>query len=379
MIYLDNSATSFPKPSEVYESTFRFMKESGGNPGRGAHFYSSASSQVLNTTRREVAQFFGVENSRRVIFTFGCTDSINIVLKGFLKSGDHVIASNLDHNSISRPLNHLAKKLPLELTRLPFDSRGRLDPEGVRKALQKNTRLIVLTHGSNVLGSVQPLQTFGEIAREANAFLLLDAAQSAGRIPIHLGSLPVFLVCSGHKALFGMPGVGILTVPEGAHLEKWREGGTGTDSENLDHPEELPMLLEAGTPNFLGIASLQSGISFLTKTGVGTLHAAESRLVRPLRSFLADDSRFVLYSPDEGDALPVVSFNLGKAPAEELAAILDQEFKIAVRAGLHCAAVTHAQLKTSPRGCVRISPGYFNTREEIDSLLAALQRIADVY
>lgn len=375
MIYLDNAATSFPKPPEVYESTFHFMKESGGNPGRGAHFFSNASAQMLDSTRKALAQFFGLSDSRRLIFTFGCTDSINIVLKGFLKAGDHVIASNLDHNSISRPL----QSLPIETTRLPFDSKGKLDPDAVRKVLRKDTKLIVLTHGSNVLGSIQRLERFVEIAREANVHLLVDAAQTAGRISIQLGDAPVFLVCSGHKALFGMPGIGILTVPPGVELQKWREGGTGSASEVLQHPEELPMRLEAGTPNFLGIASLYAGLSFLNKISISEIHAKEIRLTEPLRVFLRNESAFDLYSPESDESLAVISFNLRNAPPEEVAMILDQEFKMAVRAGLHCAAVTHAQLKTTPAGCVRVSPGYFNTEEDIARLIEALRRIGKAY
>lgn len=228
MIYLDNAATTFPKPAAVYEQTFEFMKTAAGNPGRGAHFFSSASAEMVETARRKVSSLFQLPDFHRVVFTAGCTESINMVFNGFLKSGDHVIATHLDHNSVSRPLELLRRTLPIEVTRVPFDQNGYVPPEDIRIALRHNTTLIVLNHGSNVLGSVQPLEAFVSIAQETGIPLLVDAAQTAGRIPLRIRDAPVFVACSAHKGLYGMPGLGILTVPQGLELKKWNVGGSGS-------------------------------------------------------------------------------------------------------------------------------------------------------
>jgi cysteine desulfurase/selenocysteine lyase len=380
MIYLDNAATTFPKPPEIYEKTVAFMRESGGSPGRGTHRLSISASQMMDSTRKQVSQLFRIPDSRRVVFTYNCTDSINIVLKGLLKSGDHIISTNLDHNSVSRPLEHLRKDLGVELSRVPFDRKGFVEPILLRGNIKRNTKLIILTHGSNVLGSVQNLSAYLTLSLETGIPLLVDAAQTAGRFPIEIGDSPVFVACSAHKAMYGLPGLGILTVPAGFPLQKWREGGTGTSSENLNHPDELPMRLEAGTPNLAGIAALRFGLEFIEREGQDRLHKQEMDLALRLYQFLSSDHRFVVYSKiNSGDRLPVVSFNLRKAPPDEVAAILDQNFGIAVRAGLHCAAVLHAQLGTTPEGCLRISPGYFNTQDELETLILALNSIAEGY
>jgi len=380
MIYLDNAATTYPKPPAVYENTFRFLAEKGGNPGRGGHFFANASSEVVEGTRRDLARFFDVPDFRRVVFTYNCTDSINIALKGYLRPGDHVITSHLDHNAISRPLERLRRKLPLEISRIPFNESGRLDPADFQTVLQRNTRLIILTHGSNVLGSVQPVGPFVEIARNSGVPLLLDAAQTAGRIDLQIGDAPVFVVCSGHKGLYGMPGIGILTVPSGIDLEKWREGGTGTTSESLQHPDELPMRLEAGTPNFLAIASLREGLRFLNSEGIAKMHQHEIQLAMNLQESLESKETSRLYSRlDSENSIGVVAFNLNGVPPEEAAAILDQNYGIAVRSGLHCAVVLHEALGTLPAGCLRVSPGYFNTDADMAALTAALSEITQKY
>lgn len=379
MIYLDNAATTFPKPVEVYDRTFEWMRESGGNPGRGGHALSTASGQITETTRKRLSDFFGVSDPRRIIFTYNCTDSMNMVIKGLLHHSGHVVTTNLDHNSVSRPLEDLRRKIGLQITRVPFDENGFVDPTQFESAIEESTTLLVVNHGSNVLGSVQSLEPFFRIAATKNIPLLVDAAQTAGRIPIAVGDAPVFLACSGHKGLFAMPGIGVLVVPATFSIERWREGGTGTASEELHHPDELPMRLEAGTPNFLGIASVLFGLEYIQKEGMSRIHDAERELAKRLHRALSDDSRFTLYSTDAGERTSVVSFNLNAAPAEEVATILDQHFGIAVRSGLHCAAVLHQQLGTIPGGCARVSPGYLNTPDHIDTLIAALKSIADGY
>jgi cysteine desulfurase/selenocysteine lyase len=375
MIYLDNAATTYPKPEEVYAQTFRFMKEGAGNPGRGSHHFSTVSAQMVENARRQVGRFFGVPDYHRVIFTYNCTDSINIVLKGYLQSGDHVITTHLDHNSVSRPLESMVRDKRIQVTRVPFGAGGALDPESYANAIRNNTTLIILNHGSNVLGTVQNSELF---LREGIP-VLMDAAQTAGRISISLRNHPVFLVCSAHKSLFGMPGLGILIVPKDFPLAVWREGGSGTASEELAHPADLPMHLEAGTPNFMGIAALSHGLSFIEKEGMEKIHRKEWNLARILFDYLQSDPRFHVYSRMAEQDLAVLAFNLSNTPPDEVAAILDQRFGIAVRAGLHCAAVLHQQLNTLPDGCLRVSPGYFNTEEDMAILIEALNLIADGY
>jgi cysteine desulfurase/selenocysteine lyase len=375
MIYFDNAATTYPKPPEVYEKTWRFMTEGAGNPGRGGHHFAVVSAQVVENTRRLVARFFAVRDHRRVIFTYNCTDSMNMVLKGHLKEGDHVIATNLDHNSVSRPLESLSQQKRIDVTRLPFSAGGSIDSKRCAEAIRDNTRLIVLTHGSNVLGTVQELEPFFALKIP----LLLDAAQTAGRIAIDPKDHPVFIAFSAHKSLFGMPGLGVLILPEQERLTPWREGGSGTASENLDHPSELPMHLEAGTPNFMSIAALSHGLTFIETHGADKIHFYEWSLAKRVFDYLISDDRYLVYSRMHEADLAVLAFNLKGVAATEVAEILDQRFGIALRAGLHCAAVLHRQLGTIPDGCLRVSPGFLNSNEEIDALIDALRQIADGY
>lgn len=380
MIYLDNAATTYPKPPSVYERTFAWMRESGGNPERGTHSLASSAGRIIEEARRQTARLFGVPDPHRVIFTYNCTDSVNMVLKGLLSPGDHVVTTTLDHNAVSRPLERLRREGGIAVTRVPFDRNGFVDPDQTRGCIKSSTKLIILCHGSNVLGSVQPLAPFVEMAERTGVPLLLDAAQTAGRTPVQTGAAPVFVACSAHKGLYGMPGLGILTVPGSIPLRNWREGGTGTASESIEHPSDLPMRLEAGTPNFLSIASLHFALEFLQQEGMDAIHRQELDLALALHDFLVSDARFVVYSAlRSGLRTAVVSFNLRSAAPEEVAVILDQRFEIAVRSGLHCAAVLHEQLGTLPGGCVRVSPGYFNTTGDITALIDALRTIADGY
>jgi cysteine desulfurase family protein len=380
MIYLDNAATTFPKPEGVYEKTFRFLEKSAGNPGRGGHYFANASRQLIEETRSRLARFLGVHDPRRVIFTSGCTDSINMVLKGYLQSSSHVIASNLDHNAISRPLESLRKTGSIEVTRIAYDQYRYINVSQIKEAINSSTTLIVLSHGSNVLGTLQNLEEIAAFAKDTGIPLLVDAAQTGGRIPIQADAAPMFVACSAHKALFGMPGLGILTLPENISIRPMREGGTGTSSESVIHPEQLPERLEAGTPNVPAIASLRFALDFLEQEGVESIHRKEMRLVNYLIDQIKSDERMILYSdPTKGPHVAVVALNIRNVPADEAAAILDQKFGIAVRAGLHCAAVLHQQLGTMPGGCLRISPGVFNTKEDIDQLSKALVNIAEQY
>jgi cysteine desulfurase / selenocysteine lyase len=380
MIYLDNAATTFPKPAGVYEHTFRFLKESAGNPGRGGHHFANSSRQIVEESRQRIARLLNIRNPNRIIFTANCTDSINMVLKGYLKHGSHVVASNLDHNAVSRPLETLHRNGTIEITRIPFNSNGYLPINLIPEVIKHNTTLIVLCHGSNVLGTVQDLEAIAKISKEKGIALLVDAAQTAGRISIDADAAPMFVACSAHKALFGMAGLGILTLPDGSELPPAREGGTGTSSESIVHPDQLPERLEAGTPNVPAIASVKFGLDFIETEGMDAIHEKEICLLNQLYSELSNDSRFEFYSrAHTGAHVAVAAFNIKGVPAEEAAAILDQSFGIAVRAGLHCAAVLHQQLGTLPGGCIRISPGFFNSEEDINQTTKALKQIAEKY
>ena len=380
MIYLDNAATTFPKPEGVYEQTFRFLKDSAGNPGRGGHHFANASRQVVEESRQQIGRLLGVRDPKRVIFTANCTDSINMVLKGYLQKGSHVIASNLDHNAVSRPLETLHRNGIIEITRVSFNADGYLSINTILESINHNTTLIVLCHGSNVLGTIQDLNAIAKLSKEKGIPLLVDAAQTAGRIAIQADDAPMFVACSAHKALFGLPGLGILTLPENSELQPSREGGTGTSSESVIHPQQLPERLEAGTPNVPAIASLKYSLDFIQTEGMDTIHEKEMLLLNQLYSELNEDPRFEFYSqPESGPHVAVAALNIKDVPAEEAAAILDQTFGIAVRAGLHCAAVLHQQLGTVPGGCLRISPGFFNTEDEIEQTAKALKQIAEKY
>jgi cysteine desulfurase/selenocysteine lyase len=380
MIYLDNAATTFPKPEGVYEQTFQFLKTSAGNPGRGGHHFANASQQMVEESRQRMARLLGVRDPKRVIFTANCTDSINMVLKGYLQKGSHVVASNLDHNAVSRPLETLRRSGIIELTRIRFNPEGFAPPALFEGAIKRNTTLIVLCHGSNVLGTVQDLKAVAKLSKQKGVPLLVDAAQTVGRIEIDADEATMFVACSAHKALFGLPGLGILTLPENSDLQPSREGGTGTSSESVVHPQQLPGRLEAGTPNVPAIASLKYGLDFIDREGMDRIHEKEMRLLNQLYSQLNADPRFEFYSkPECGPHVAVAALNIKGVPAEEAAAILDQSFGIAVRAGLHCAAVLHEQLGTLPGGCLRISPGFFNTEDDIDQAAKALKQIAEKY
>ncbi len=380
MIYLDNAATSFPKPDVVYETMDRFARTSLGNPGRSGHRMATGSEKVLDDARWALNRFFNGEDPKRWIFTLNCTDALNIAIKGAVGPGDHVITSDLEHNSVSRPLRRLEKDGVIELTRLASHD-GYLDPEEVRAALRPNTKLVALTHASNVLGTVQPIEAIGAIARTANALFLVDAAQSAGVVPIDLKTQPIDLLAfPGHKALYGPTGTGSLYVGPRARLRAWREGGTGGDSKKEVQPEELPHFLEGGTPNILGVAGLAAGTAWVAERGPDVNRRHEVELLQKVVDWVEGSSDGWRYAgrwdPETHvGALSLISPDPDVFPSQDLALALDSGFEIAVRAGLHCAPYIHQRLGTFPDGTLRLSPGPFNTAEEIDTFLNALTEI----
>ena len=379
MIYLDNAATTFPKPEIVYKTMDTFYRTLGANPGRSGHKRAVAAEKEIEDTRLAAARLFGIKDSKRFIFAYNATDAINMGIKGLLKPGDHAITSNLEHNAVSRALDGLERKKGVTVTKVGNTMEGFIDPNDVKNAITPRTRLIVLTHAPNVLGTIQPIREIGEIARERGVVFMVDAAQTAGVCEIDVDALFVdMLAFTGHKGTLGPTGTGGLYVGERASLEPWREGGTGFEPASLSQPEELPYKLESGTPNTVGIAGLRAGIEYVMSRGISAIRTHERRLLQKLITALQDDKRFVLYgTKDVSKKVGILSLNVkGYRPAE-VGAILDQSFDIAVRPGLHCAPFAHQRLGTFPDGTVRVSPGCFSTEEEIDQLITVLVRIAE--
>src|SRR5215469_11350277 len=283
MIYLDNAATSFPKPEIVYQTLDRFARQDLANPGRAGHKMALAAEHALDDCRHLLNQFFHGEGPERFIFTLNCTDALNMAFKGVLADGDHVITTDLEHNSVSRPLSKLEIDGRIGLTRVRADGGGTVDPDAIRRAVTPRTRLIALTHASNVLGTVQPVAEVGRIAREHDALFLVDAAQTAGVVPIDIQAMNIDLLAApGHKSLLGPTGTGFLYAGPRTRLAAWREGGTGGDSSSETQPRELPYFLEGGTPNVLGVAGLIEGIRYVQQRGLEDIHQHELGLVERL-------------------------------------------------------------------------------------------------
>jgi len=384
MIYLDNAATSYPKPEEVYRGMEGFARAAGANPGRGGHRRAVEAETMIQDTRRLLAQLFGCHRPERVILAHNATDGLNMAIKGVLRRGDHVITSVLEHNSVSRPLNQLEKDGVIRLTRLPADKQHLLDPGDVSRACTDGTRLVAITHASNVTGTIQPIAAVGRVARERGALLLVDAAQSAGVVPIDVERDGIDLLAfTGHKGLLGPTGTGGLVVGERVEVAPWREGGTGGDSSSPLQPSEFPHHLEGGTPNVFGIAGLREGVRLLLARGVESVLPHERRLLAAFHRALDNPERYQWHGADAalgtaaGDGrVGLVSLNLpGYAPAE-LGAILDERFDIAVRPGLHCAPYAHKHLGTFPQGTVRLSVGLLTTEDDMKGAAAAFNEIA---
>jgi len=378
MIYLDNAATSFPKPEAVYQALDRFARQDLANPGRAGHKMALAAERALDDGRHLLNQFFHGEAPERFVFTLNCTDALNMAFKGVLGAGDHVITTDLEHNSVSRPLRAMELAGRIALTRVRADSGGTIDPEAIRRAITPRTRLIALTHASNVLGTVQPINDVGRIARERDLLFLVDAAQTAGVVPIDVQALHIDLLAfPGHKSLLGPTGTGALYVGPRARVGAWREGGTGGDSSSETQPRELPYFLEGGTPNVLGVAGLIAGLRYVMEQGLENIHKHETDLVARLHHRLEEMDGFQVFGHGQWSRrVGTLSFRCAALPAAEVGGILDQAFNLAIRPGLHCAPYIHRSLGTFPDGTVRVSPGLFNSPDDIDHLTRALAEIA---
>jgi cysteine desulfurase family protein len=377
--YLDNAATSFPKPEGVYQALDRFARTTLANPGRAGHKMALAAEHALDDARHRLNRFVSGKAADHVVFALNGTDALNMAIKGVLADGDHVITTDVEHNSVSRPLVALAESGRITLTRVNADSGGTVDPDAIKAAITPATRLVAVTHASNVLGTVQPVADIGRVCREASdrILFLVDAAQTVGVLPVDVSAMLIDLLAfPGHKGLFGPTGTGALYVGPRAKVRAWREGGTGGDSSSPTQPTEFPYYLEGGTPNVLGVAGLVAGLDFVEERTPAAIHAHEIGLCDRLRDRLAELGGFEVYGhADPARRVGTVAFRCEAVPAPELGGILDQAFDIAVRPGLHCAPYIHRSLGTYPEGLVRVSPGPFNTTADIDKLVDALKEV----
>lgn len=379
MIYLDNAATTFPKPEIVYKTMDTFYRTLGANPGRSGHRMAVAAEKEIEDTRTVVARLFGIRDSMRLILTFNATDAINMGIKGFLKPGDHAITTFLEHNAVSRALHGLEKRGIITITKVRNSPDGFINPVDIKKAITSKTRFIIMAHAPNVLGTIQPIRDIGRIVREDNCIFMVDAAQTAGVCEIDVHECFIDMIAfTGHKGPLGPTGTGGLYVGERLTLDPWREGGTGFEAASLTQPEELPFKLESGTPNTVGIAGLRAGIEFVLSKKISTIRAHEQHLTSKLMQAFQHDQRFTLYgTTDITKKVGILSMNVKGFKPQEVGGILDQTFNIAVRPGLHCAPFAHQMIGTFPDGTIRISPGCFNTEDDIDQLITALTKIAD--
>ena len=375
MIYLDNAATSHPKPDPVIRAVVRAMTDINANPGRSGHARALAAARQVLNTREALAKLIGAGDGMSVIHCFNCTDALNLAIKGTLHLGDHVIATALEHNSVLRPLWGLASRRRIELTLIEPRPDGFIDPEDVACAVTERTSLIVCTHASNVTGAIQPVAAIGQVAKRRGVRYLIDGAQALGAMPVDVRALGCDLYAfPGHKSLLGPQGSGGLYIRPGVKLNPLREGGTGSASDSLMQPSELPERYESGTVNLPGIAGLGAGVAYVAQR-LSQIMIHERELTGALMEGLRAVPGVTIYSPDEEAARAgIVTFNVGDKSSSQAADALSAK-GFAVRGGLHCAPRAHRFLNTLQRGAVRVSVGYANTFEEIDALIDAVKGI----
>jgi cysteine desulfurase/selenocysteine lyase len=384
VIYLDNAATSWPKPPVVGDAMSHFLAQEAANPGRAGHRMAIAAEKMLDSVRKTLTEFIGGTDLHRMVFAMNGTDALNIAFKGFLRQGDHVITTTLEHNSVSRPLQAMADSGFITLTRVDFSPQtGVIDPDDVTAAITPQTRLIAVTHASNVLGTIQPIRPVGQLARERGIRFLVDAAQTIGVVPINVVDDCIDLLAfPGHKSLLGPTGTGGLYIHTGIGLDElkaFREGGTGGDSGSPTQPRLMPYFLEGGTPNTVGICGLGASTHYVASHDPAKTLQHERELIQKFVDAAAEMEHITLYGPSGPGAasnrVGTISFNAGIYSPQELGSILDDSFGIAVRPGLHCSPYAHKTIGTFPDGAVRVSPGHFSTADQIDSLLAALRQM----
>lgn len=381
MIYLDNSATTYPKPESVYTFMDTFYRRHGVSPGRSGFDAAIETEEFVGATRKLLTELFNGDDPNRLTFSYNASDSLNMIIQGLAREGDHVITTFLEHNSVLRPLHHLQEAGTIQVTHLPFDEAGYIDPDDVRKALRPNTRMVVMNHCSNVIGTVQPVAEVGRICRENGVFLVVDSTQSAGAIPIDMKAMNIdVVVFTGHKCLMGPTGIGGSYVNENVPVKGTRFGGTGVRSAQLTHLEEFPYRLECGTLNMLGVAGLHAGVKWVLEQGMDNLHAREMGLWNKLVDGLRDIPDITLYGAHSSrNHNPVLSLNVNGLVSGDVGIMLDVDHSIACRTGLQCAPKVHEMMGTDVlHGTVRLSIGPFNTESDIDAAIIALQDIASL-
>jgi cysteine desulfurase/selenocysteine lyase len=380
LIYLDNGATSFPKPQEVYEFMDAFYRRAGVNPGRSGFDLCLEAGGLIDETRKLLCAFFGGSDPNRVVFGHNSTDALNLAIFGLLARGDHVVTTHLEHNSSLRPLWQLQEDEGVEVDWVDFDDAGWVDPGEVVRRLRRNTRAVVMNHASNVLGTVQDVAPIGKACRERGIHLILDVSQSAGMVPVKMDELGADVVCfTGHKSLMGPMGVGGMVVREGVEIRRTRAGGTGVKSAQRRHLDEYPYRMEYGTPNLPGIAGLNAGVKWVNRTGLDAIHAREMALWKTPRDGLSALDGVTLHcqEPGRGERIGVLSFNVDGLDARDTGTMLDVDSNIACRTGLHCAPMVHEHLGTDRiHGAVRFGIGPFNDAEQIARVVSAVAEIA---
>ncbi|HWR15397.1 MAG TPA: aminotransferase class V-fold PLP-dependent enzyme [Terriglobales bacterium] len=381
LIYLDNAATVWPKPEIVYDFMMKFYRETGVNPGRSGFDLAIEAGSLLDKLRKRLTKLFGgdLDAPERVCFGYNATDALNLIIFGLLRPGDHVITTCLEHNSVIRPINHLVRDSNVQATYVRFNAQGFVEPEAILHAIRPNTRLVIMNHGSNVLGTVQPVKEVGKICREHGIYFAIDTAQTAGVIPINMQEMNIdVLAFTGHKGLMGTTGIGGLCVRKHVELKQTRGGGTGVRSAYPYHLEEYPWRMEFGTPNMVGVASLWAGQDWLDEHGVQQTHAREMRLAQRLVDGLKPIDGVKIYCCGSlENHLSTITMNVEGLEAGDVGTMLDVDHNVATRTGLHCAPLVHEQLGTVPlHGGVRFSIGAFNTESDIDAAIEGVKQIA---
>ena len=378
MIYVDNAATTFPKPKIVTDKIMECSLGYAGNPGRSGHKLAMKMDLEIYETREKICKLINGTEPLNVIFTFNATDSLNIAIKGVLEKGNHVITTSMEHNSVLRPLNQLRKDEIIDLSIVYADKQGYVNPQKIFDAVTPETKMIVTTHMSNVFGTIVDIKSIGEFCKENNILYLVDAAQSIGVLDIDIQDMNIDLLAfPGHKALFGPMGTGTLYIKEGIKVKPVRQGGTGSYSHSIDQPDLYPDSLESGTPNGVGIIALGKGIDFINEVGIDNIRNHEISLKNHFIDLLKDNDDIILYGTLDDRQGAVVSLNVKDMDSSEVSYILSDEFDIYTRPGFHCAPLAHKSLGTDELGAIRFSFGYFNTIKEVEQCVNALKIIIE--
>jgi cysteine desulfurase family protein len=378
IMYLDNAATVYPKPREIMEPMLEVYQQYGVNPGRSGYDLCLVGGDLIENTRKQLTSFFGGTDPRRLTFAYNASDALNILIQGMVGEGDHVVSTTIEHNSVIRPLNHLAAKNLISVDYVRCDGQGTIDPREIERAFRRETKLVVINHGSNVIGTIQPIAEIGKLCREREILLVVDVAQTAGVVPIDMQKMYIdALAFTGHKSLLGPTGIGGCCVAEGVVVNLTRYGGTGVRSAHPFHLDEYPYRLEVGTVNVLGIVGLHLAQQYLAEKGIDKIYRHEMDLFSLLQTGLLDIEGVTLHGTRSLDnRLPVLSFTVNGRDPADVGTFLDVDHNIATRSGLQCAPLIHNQMGTAPRGTVRMSVGPSNTAGEIETAVKAVASIA---